>query len=881
MENYLYGPNGSKYDPNEVGMSMQTALRLQNRIYLAERPDTPDLFVAENDDACFFNPEENAIWLGALAPLTIFDVKDQEEYIAGFQYLFGHENQHVLSTATIPYRNGIYACAHVLIEELAAREGIYKNFRTERDYEACVLHNFPEKGLFISYQYMLSFASKLMNSLEDGRIERIRSLNFPGFERQRKYFRGLFWQNAGTEFPEDLSDPEDHLMVLLQCILSLSTVNLYPRGFALQYVGKPIMDEVQDLMPDIAHAVMAGCTRDMAKAAVAVCKKIAPLFCDICQKHRIGVADVLQKILSALVTVMPESNPDQMANTSEKEEQTDDGIPNSVFEHSDLVLIVDDKTYDLLTEQTKQKNGGNAQTSCMIQREHPKEDDSEQTGEGGARKANASDDSKQSTSSQSTASAEAKSSESSDENDKSDNSSAAGSSNTTENDATSSEMNGSGQESTEKAEKTESSSGVSTSDGIPGSDSSDSRSDGDVTKSEEEKRKDSSVPTNAENQNTSNKEAAIPTNKGLNDHSDQSSSSDSSEAECASHHPQKGRVSTEKEEETRRATRKRGSMSPGAGADEDILEAMKKAALDCRKDAEKTSSIVNQAREHSAGGAHNSIPVAENTDTVITPQMVKEICSDFKEWKREYKVDLILPPILSARARAFRKKNERYFRALNSPTITNLSSGNVDPSLIFGLALNETDVFRKIGQNNQFDGCVYILLDNSGSMSGEKRVEAGKAAAIIEEGFKGLIPMKIVAFDSVFGKIQHEIVKGWTESQRKNCCWNFVQHGRTGHGNEDNYDILIAQKELLLRPERKKLLIVLSDGTPSNTSATQQAIVETRKKGIQVFGIYFEQGTVGSEAAQFKQMYQKDFVCCSLDEVDENLIKLMIKFSRS
>ena len=864
MKNYLYDTNNLKYDPNEVGMSMQTTLRLQNRIYLAERPNTPDLFVTEDDDACFFNPEENAIWLGTLAPLTIFDVKDQEEYIASFQYLFGHENQHVLSTATIPYRNGIYACAHVLIEELAAREGIHKNFRTERDYEACVLRSFPEKGLLIPYEYILSFASKLMNSLEDGRIERIRSLNFPGFEKQRKYFRGLFWKNAETEFPKDLSDPEDHLIVLLQCILSLSTVNLYPRGFALQYEGKPIMDEVQDLMPDIAHAVMAGCTRDMAKAAVAVCKKIAPLFCDICQKRRIeDFAAALRKILSALVPAMPENNPDEMANTSEKEEQTDDGTPNSVFEHSDLVLVVDDKTYDSLTEQTKQQKGSNAQTSSMIQREHSKESKEEdesdsligadqsteqtreegkqtgnQIGEGGVRKDHASDNSKKSTSSTSTNSAGEKSSE----------------------------KNGCGPESKEESEDPKSSSdeSVNGSNGISG--------------------KDSTVLTNTESTNTSGKEAETPTNKGADDrpdHQQQSSSSDSSETECDNRHPQKEMTRAEKEEKTRKATKKREPMLPGAGADDEILEAMKKAALDCRKDAEKTSSIVNQAREHSAGGAHNAIPVVENTDTVITPQMVKEICSDFKEWKREYKVDLALPPILSARARAFRKKNERYFRSLNSPTITNLSSGNVDPSLIFGLALNETDVFRKIGQNNQFDGCVYILLDNSGSMRGEKRVEAGKAAAVIEEGFKGLIPMKIVAFDSVYGQIQHEIVKGWTESQRKNCCWNFVQHGRTGNGNEDNYDILIAQKELLLRPERKKLLIILSDGTPSDTKATQQAIVETRKKGIQVFGIYFEQGRVGSEAARFKQMYQKDFVCCSLDEVDENLTKLMIKFSRS
>ena len=86
--------------------------------------------------------------------------------------------------------------------------------------------------------------------------------------------------------------------------------------------------------------------------------------------------------------------------------------------------------------------------------------------------------------------------------------------------------------------------------------------------------------------------------------------------------------------------------------------------------------------------------------------------------------------------------------------------------------------------------------------------EAAKAAAVIEEGFKGIIPMKIVAFDTC-GPVIHEVIKGWDESQKLNCCWNFAKHGRNGCGNDDGYDILVAQKELLSRPEEKKLLIVL------------------------------------------------------------------------
>ena len=98
--------------------------------------------------------------------------------------------------------------------------------------------------------------------------------------------------------------------------------------------------------------------------------------------------------------------------------------------------------------------------------------------------------------------------------------------------------------------------------------------------------------------------------------------------------------------------------------------------------------------------------------------------------------------------------------------------------------------------------------------------------------------MKIVAFDTC-GPVIHEVIKGWDESQKLNCWWNFAKHGRSGCSNDDAKDILVAQRELLSRPEEKKLLIVLSDGAPSSVEQTRAAIDETRKKGINVFGIYF------------------------------------------
>ena len=188
---------------------------------------------------------------------------------------------------------------------------------------------------------------------------------------------------------------------------------------------------------------------------------------------------------------------------------------------------------------------------------------------------------------------------------------------------------------------------------------------------------------------------------------------------------------------------------------------------------------------------------------------------------------------------------------------------------------------KRIGKDKQFDGCAYLLIDNSGSMSGNKRIESAKAGAVIEEGFRKMFPLKIVAFDS-WGKVIHEVIKNWDEWLSQNCCWNYALHGREGGGNEDGYDIMIATRELLARPEKKKMLVVLSDGAPGSRSLVNKAVKDARRKGIEVYSIYFEEGRVDHRAeAVMEEMYERDYVVCPLDELDEHLNKLFKKFSRS
>ena len=314
----------------------------------------------------------------------------------------------------------------------------------------------------------------------------------------------------------------------------------------------------------------------------------------------------------------------------------------------------------------------------------------------------------------------------------------------------------------------------------------------------------------------------------------------------------------------------------------DKKETIQKEIENAMENARDTSEeMITEIHKDETRARKKHTKVVEDNDAELTVEMIEDICDKFKENKRTYRLSSALPPVLMARGKALLQKNQRYFRSLSRLNILNQSSGSLDSSRISDLAMGDIHIFRKKGKERVFDGCAYILVDNSGSMRGAKKKAAFEAASVIEEGFRGLVPIKIVAFD-YDDLVIHEVVKGWNEQQKLNCSYNFLLHGRNGFSNVDAYDIRIATKELVSRREEKKMLVVLSDGLPCcETGKVTSAIEQARRLGIKVIGIYFDEGRIGEDAEQFKAMYKKDYICCTESEIDSFLIKEFIKFARS
>lgn len=261
---------------------------------------------------------------------------------------------------------------------------------------------------------------------------------------------------------------------------------------------------------------------------------------------------------------------------------------------------------------------------------------------------------------------------------------------------------------------------------------------------------------------------------------------------------------------------------------------------------------------------------------------------DFEKLCRKYTVDLPMPAGLQYRADVFKRKIEEILKSQIKRSY-DLKRGDLDSDSIYKLLLGDLNIFSNENEPDIFDGACYILQDNSGSMgygSCSKREYACEATAIAEYAFTNLMPLKIVAFDADGDDfVTHEVIKNFDEMSSKSCSYNFLLKGRDGDCNKDGYSIRVATGELLKRKEQNKLLLVLSDGTPSAYSNyanglkdVADAVEEAKKAGINVVSIYFSESPTNEEIDAYKQMYGNSTIITTPEHIETEMLSLIKTF---
>lgn len=283
----------------------------------------------------------------------------------------------------------------------------------------------------------------------------------------------------------------------------------------------------------------------------------------------------------------------------------------------------------------------------------------------------------------------------------------------------------------------------------------------------------------------------------------------------------------------------------------------------------------------------------KNIDTSLTNEDKNDIGSKYRDkvsiTERKLSKDFLVkaPEKVKRAGIKMQKDIEKVFKNRQALNLHSQKKGVLNSSDIWKVGITDYNVFTKKGHPVVSDFAGYMLLDGSGSMNyNDKYRHCLEASGIIEHALTDIMPLKIVKFASTYiHSVQHFIIKDFDEKPNGNASITAINADKPDNRNKDGYSIRVATKELEKRPEKDKILIILSDGLPSSYHYEEEAmndvklaVKEARKKGIQVFMIMFGPKESRDEYADsYRAMYEKNIISCEPENIATNLSRLITK----
>lgn len=247
-----------------------------------------------------------------------------------------------------------------------------------------------------------------------------------------------------------------------------------------------------------------------------------------------------------------------------------------------------------------------------------------------------------------------------------------------------------------------------------------------------------------------------------------------------------------------------------------------------------------------------------------------------------------LPPAYAEKARQMHKRLDRILREQRRRSLSQ-RRGALSESELWKIPLGSKHIFKSKTPPKTRETAFYLLIDRSGSMGtglgngSSKLFTALMTAAMIEEALKDIAYTKIVAFDGGPDIVEHCVIKDFEQKEFGSRCYDAITQISAGNGNKDGYSIRVASMELIKRCEKRRILVVLSDGLPSayrgETEAIEDvrsAVHEAKRRGIIVIPVIYAADTKHSLDA-YTQMYGKSLVLASDSSILSEFEKLLIK----
>lgn len=161
------------------------------------------------------------------------------------------------------------------------------------------------------------------------------------------------------------------------------------------------------------------------------------------------------------------------------------------------------------------------------------------------------------------------------------------------------------------------------------------------------------------------------------------------------------------------------------------------------------------------------------------------------------------------------------------PIAYGMTGKKIATSQLVKMAFGDPKLFKKKVDTFATNTAVVIMCDYSGSMCGEREEVSRPAAFALHNTLYGL--RDVVVSTMGFNEREiHDIVD--FEKKPKSGCFN---HGSTG-GTPMDLALWAARSRLLARPEKRKILLLLTDGEGGNTKKATESCVNN---GIEIAAI--------------------------------------------
>lgn len=284
--------------------------------------------------------------------------------------------------------------------------------------------------------------------------------------------------------------------------------------------------------------------------------------------------------------------------------------------------------------------------------------------------------------------------------------------------------------------------------------------------------------------------------------------------------------------------------------------------------------------------------------------MVKpaEQMSDYRRPSRDMTVEL--EDKVSSLINTMQKGLERAMASRSRSVWENgRRSGSISGASLHRLSVNDDRVFRKKIDAVKMETAVTLLVDASGSMHGGRMACATEAAFALALTLERLsIPYEVIAFTtkgdfpatSGFNAADRElrakvggggygrseliympIIKSFTDRLSNEKKDNFAWMGRgiALSQNPDGECLQYAAERLLTRRERRKVMLVLSDGEPccpgnyhAQRHHLQKVVIDLNKRGVEAVGI-------GIQTESVRHYYPKHVVLHKTDDLPGEVMR--------